>query len=529
MRVLLINAPYPLAEFPILHLGLTYLAAVLENEGVEVQILDLLVTRYSPEKIERKIQEFRPQICGTSCVTMNYHMGSEILRVCKEVDPSITTIIGGPHVSFAVEEALQEAGWIDLVVKKEGERTLLELVSVLGRRGDLRDVKGIGFRLNGQIVMTEERPFIEDLDELPLPARRLLPLSRYRALRSGCSVITSRGCPFNCIFCCGSRMIGRRARLRSPEKVVDEIEFVCKNLGFSQILIEDDLFTVNHRHVYEICDEIIKRGLGVDWRAFARVDTVDRPLLERMREAGCSWICYGVESGNQEILDMAKKKVTLAQTREAVELTKEVGIEALASFIIGLPGETKETLAETIRFAKDLGCRYGFHVLAPFPGTEVRELAESFGLRILTDDWQRYDANQAVAETSGASARDLNDVAERYNEDVAVYLEYQREAASAGKLNKKELAELQERDSRDFVWQLLKKDVIERLGRTELMDYPPRVNDCTQKLSRKIAKELAQPLDFVGRELGRLIRDGELVYELNEQGGKHYLIWKWKD
>jgi radical SAM superfamily enzyme YgiQ (UPF0313 family) len=255
MKTLLINPPYPFQEFPIIPMGLLYLAGILEKHDYEVDILDLLVSKYTKDKIKKKLDEFQPDIVGVTCVTMNYHTASDILRYCKSVNPDMMTIIGGPHVTFAAEETLNEAPWIDVVIRGEGELTMLDIVG--GKR--LEDIPGIAFRSDG-INYTPDRLLIENLDDLPLPARHLFPLSRYHALASHCSLITGRGCPFNCIFCVGSKMGGRRARFRNPRLVVDEIEQGLA-LGFEEVNFEDDLFTLYHKHLNAICDEIIERDL----------------------------------------------------------------------------------------------------------------------------------------------------------------------------------------------------------------------------------------------------------------------------
>ncbi len=211
MRTLLISPPYPLSEVPIIPMGLAYIAGTLEKNGYEVQVLDLLVSRESKDKVKRKLEQFQPDFVGTTCVTVNYHIASDILKYCKQVNPDVITIIGGPHVSFTAAETLNEAPWIDIVAVGEGESTMLDLVA--GKK--YKDIPGIVFRANTTIEQTARRPLIQNLDELPLPARHLFPLSRYRALDAACSLMAGRGCPFSCIFCVGSKMGGRRMRYRN--------------------------------------------------------------------------------------------------------------------------------------------------------------------------------------------------------------------------------------------------------------------------------------------------------------------------
>ena len=515
MRTLLINTPYPSTECPTMTLGLAYVAAVLEKEGIEVQVQDFLVSKYSKEKLAGKVADFAPEIVGITSVTMNYPIASRILRDCKEIDGNIITVIGGPHASFWTEEALTEAPWIDIVVRGEGEYTMLEIA----RGKHFPEIDGIGFREKGDTVLTRPRQWIENLDELPFPARHLFPLSRYRAISGECELITSRGCPFHCIFCVGHKMVGRKGRFRNPKLVVDEVEKILE-YGFTIINVVDDLLTLNRRHLNAFCDEVTARKLKFKWTAFSRVDTVNPELLGRMKEAGCSFICYGVESGNQKILDIVRKKITPEKVKEAVRLSKDAGIKSLASFIIGLPGETKETLKETADFAKGLGTYYGFHLLSPFPGSEVRQRAEEYGLRILTDDWLQYNANEAITETESVSAEELNEVDRNYKREVSVYTGYLEELEREGKLDRVEWEDLEQvkvRRSGEIVSQLLHGDIIENLGSMETG------GDVVAELADRVSKEIAYPLRYLRQVTQDMVNQGMLKYELHQ--GK--VTWRW--
>ena len=505
MKTLLINPPYPFQEFPIIPMGLLYLAAILEQNDYEVDVLDLLVSRYTKDKIRRKLEQYQPDIVGVTSVTMNYHTASDILKHCKSVNPDVVTVIGGPHVTFASVETLNEAPWIDIVVMGEGEQTLVDIVS--GKKLDYID--GIAFRSDG-VKVTAQRALIENLDELPLPARHLFPTSRYHALASHCSLITGRGCPFNCIFCVGSKMGGRRARFRDPKLVVDEIEQGLA-LGFGEVNLEDDLFTLNHTHLHAICDDIIARGLKFKWSVFARVDTVNPVVLQKLKLAGCDWLCYGIESGNQQILDIVKKKITLDKIRESVKMAKDAGVNVLASFILGLPGETKETLLQTMEFAQELDTYYGFHVLAPFPGTEVREKADEYGLEILTSDWAKYDANRPVSRTKGASPEDITDALHKYYRGLRIVPDEPEES----KGDRVEPAKPQRRSP--LAWALLSGDVIESLGGIEHRQGP------VEDLADRIAKLIPYPPQQIRENLTSWVEQGLMKYDLKDG----HLVWRW--
>jgi radical SAM superfamily enzyme YgiQ (UPF0313 family) len=506
MKTLLINPPYPFSENPVMPMGLLYVGAVLERSGHEVQVLDLLVSRYSSEKIKDKITEYQPDIIGTTSVTLNYPVASDILKYCKAVNKDIITVIGGPHVTFTPVETLNEAPWIDIVVRGEGERTILDIVS--GRK--LSEIDGIAYRdKKGGIKLTKERRLIENLDELPPPARHLFPLSRYHALDTSCTVITSRGCPFSCIFCVGSKMGGRRMRYRNPKLVLDEIEQGLA-LGFKEVDIEDDLLTVNHKHLFAICDGMMERGLKFKWRAFSRVDTVNMEVLRKMKQAGCVGLLYGVESGNQEILDRIKKKITLDKVKEAAKMANAVGIDVQATFILGLPGETRETLAQTLDFAQGLDVFYGVHVLSPFPGTEVREKADEYGIEILTSDWSKYDCNRSVTRTKDVGPDEITAFLYRYYRGLRLTPE------DLAGIKSNHSQEREERRS-PLVWAILHGDVIESLGTMK------REGDPVEGLIRKLAEIVPYPLQQIRENIAKWVKDDLLRYDVKDG----HLLWHW--
>ncbi len=414
MRVLLINPPYPFEESPTPPFGLISLAAYLIEQGAEVRIEDYIVTPYSADRARRVIGEFRPDVIGATAVTMNVKPALSILADCKEAAPGAVTVMGGPHVTFDADAVLREYAHVDYIVRGEGELTFHEMLSLVEAGRPLGGVLGISYRDGGVVRHNPMRPFIEDINMLPYPARQLISLGKYRALGFPINMVTSRGCPHKCIFCVGNRMVGNKVRYFDVTRVVDEFELLA-TMGFKQINIVDDLFTSHKRRCIEICDEIVRRGIRHPWTAFARVDTVSEDLLAALKRAGCTTLCFGIESGNQEILDLVKKKITLEKARRAVELCRAAGIDPMTSYILGLPGETPETVRKTMEFAKGLSSNYGFHILAPFPGTEVREKSDEYGMRILTSDWDLYDANRSVAETEFISHEEIDRIVNEFN------------------------------------------------------------------------------------------------------------------
>jgi radical SAM superfamily enzyme YgiQ (UPF0313 family) len=516
MRILLINPSYPFEEFPRLLVTLPYVAAALRAAGHEVEILDLLLSRTTPDKIERRMQRLRPQLVGITSVTLNHHIANAIGEVVRKCDGACPIVMGGPHVSFEIEGSFRDLPALDYVGIGEGEHTMVELARALEGRMDLRDVRGLALRHDGGIKRTAPRPLEDDLDRLPPPARDLVPLARYLAFDSHASVVTSRGCPYECIFCSAPAWTGRSVRYRTPSLCVDEIEELAAQ-GFREITIEDDLFTLYRKHFMAVCGELVRRDTGIRWNAFSRVDTISPEIVETMARAGCQAICFGVESGSQEVLDLVKKRSSLDKVKEAMRMTQDVGISALASFIIGLPGETEETLRKTVEFANELhqefGSLYGFHILSPFPGTEVRDKASEYGLEILTSDWTQYDANHVVTRTPGADRGVIQSVADEYEQTMERYLRYQDWLFAQGRLEGYERQMYLRRRRQSLLWQLLLNDTIESL--------PAFRGDPPRELEAAIAAATGVAPDVVAEETARVLALRALVGEPTPEGVRY--------
>jgi len=526
LRVLLISTAHPLEENPLPPLSLAYLAAALESNGIEVQVLDFLVNRYRPEKVRQKLEEYQPQLVGVTCVTLNYYLASEMLEVCKTVNPDIVTVIGGPHASFTPGETLLEAPWIDIVVIGEGERTIVELVETVAGDGSLHDIAGIAFMDQGTLVKTDPRSLIDNIDSLPVPARHLIPLSRYRALGSPCTVITSRGCPYGCIFCSGRRMLGRKVRFRDPGLVVDEIAKIKQDYGFQQVNIVDDTFTVNHPHAYQVCEEMLRRNLDMNWSAFARVDNMTDELAALMKRAGCNMVLFGVESADEGILKTIRKGLTPDDVRNGVRIATGAGIQVYCSFIIGLPGESQDTIQKSISFTneinRDYGAEYGYHMLSPLPGTELYEKAADYGLRILSRDWADFDANRPIVETETMSREMATEAMAYYDELVGHAWADIKQWAEDG--DKGCIARLENKESAEFVWNLLQEDIIGD-GATASAVTSPIPAEAEAELTRQLASRLALPPETVQRQIGRLVQEGLIQLVPVAEGFQ----WKWSD
>lgn len=524
MRVLLLSTPHPLEESPLPPLSLSYLSAVLAQEGIEVRIADFLVTRYQPNKLRRQLQEYRPHVVGATCVTLNYPIARRMLKVCKAFDPGIFTVIGGPHVTFAQHETLLQSPWIDAAVIGEGERTLIELVRAVEQGQDIGSVPGIAFAEDGRVVESPARARIENLDELPMPARELLPMARYRALGTPCTIITSRGCPFECIFCSGRRMFGPRVRFRNPGLVVDEIEKIQRDFGPGKINIVDDTFTLNHDHARAVCEEMLRRNLEVSWSVFARVDRINEELSQVMKRAGCEWMLFGVESADEGILKTIKKGISTETVERAVKTATEAGINVFNSFILGLPGESWDTAINSMSFADDLlhkyGAKYGFHMLSPLPGTDLYEKAHDYGIRILSRNWARYNANEPITETPTMSREMTREAIGIYNRGIEGAWDDIRRRAREGDAECFDQVEGQERVR--FVWTLLQDDLIEKLGSIRSLSAG-NPGDAEAELARRLSRRLGLDMESVRRRIGELGAGGVLRLEGDDNG----LEWQW--
>ncbi|MCG6909539.1 MAG: B12-binding domain-containing radical SAM protein [Deltaproteobacteria bacterium] len=528
-RFLLVNPFYPISETPSPPLGLAFLAGALEAAGVDVEILDLVVFPYAKKRLQSILKRFDPQFVGFTAVTMNIENALSVLRDVKSLSPDIMTVMGGPHVTFCAEETMRAVPEIDFVVLGEGEETVVELVASPRRPESWSHIRGLVYRDGDGISSSGPRPFIQNIDTLPDPARHLVPLGRYRALGLPVSMTTSRGCPFKCIFCVGRKMVGGRVRYRNPLKVVDELAYLDR-LDFSQINIADDLFTAAPRHCLSVCDEIIARGMDVRWTSFARVDTVSPEVLQRMKAAGCTAVSFGVETGNPEMLKRIKKGITLDQVVAAVEMCTDAGITPHASFILGLPGETRETIAETVAFGeklKAMGVLYGFHLLAPFPGTAVRENCRNYDLKIESHDWNDYHANRAIVSTRGATREMLDKVVLDWEKNFDIWLDKIKTRRASGEADEEEAWPLTNLEHTVLLYDMMMKRVLENLGPVP-GDMPDSArgeptDSALEHLVERIQDFLEPSREEILNTLRHAVRGGYL--RLTEKEG--FKQWEW--
>ena len=378
-------------------LGLAYLASVARNEGFDVKIIDSLAENLSFNELEKKIKEYDPDVVGITSTTTSIPDAYKVAEISKRINPNVITVIGGPHVTFVPELTLKESPYIDIVVRGEGEEIFKQLLHNLDKGKKLSNIRGITYRENNRIRSNPPMPLIKDIDNIPIPAFDLLPMEKYQFGKKRFGVIiTSRGCPFQCIFCSSSLQFGKKWRAHSVERVIEELKILHDEFKIREIEFLDDTFTLSKKRAQEICKAIIQEGLDISWSASSRVDTFDLDTAVYMKKAGAHTIYFGIESGSEKTLKFIKKGITLTQAIDAVKIAKKAKLRTLGSFIIGFPYEKEEDMRKTIRFAKFLDVDFAqFTVATPYPGTELWNIAVTKNL-LLTKNWRNYTTTKVV-------------------------------------------------------------------------------------------------------------------------------------
>ena len=381
-------------------LGMLWIAGHLRASGFDINFLDQQV---DDRDLALLTEELKPDLVLIGGTTHSRFAAYDAAALVKEAAPSTCVVYGGPHASFTSQDTLHANPAIDITVRGEGEETSLELAQWIqsGQRvQELPRIKGIAYRDEGTVIENEPRRYIEDLNMLEMPARDLVPMERYGMTMdympdvSGTSLITARGCPVRCTFCSAAAMFGSSYRMRSPRKVVDEIEAVMNTYGFKGIKIFDSTFTLNRNHVEEILDELEKRRMCFPWECEIRANTVTKDLLARMQKSGCYYVDLGVESGSQRVLDHSiHKGIRIEEAEQVLRWTSELGIKTKAFFCIGHPGETLEEGRETLRMIRRnsssmrmIAYRTGIHI---YPGTYVYNYANERNLLPEEFSWSK--------------------------------------------------------------------------------------------------------------------------------------------
>lgn len=397
-------------------LGLGYIASYLRKYG------DHAVQMYEPEAqgltytdIAEKIRTSAPDIVGITCTTPNYSRAIELAKVCR-MNSTAKIVIGGVHVSALPQFVMEEHAYlIDCVVVGEGEETMLEVVNAFQNNLTIENIKGLVYNNRGKITRNESRPFIEDLDSIPVPARDLIPQYLFKPnmhnarYRNCYSVLTSRGCPFKCSFCAARIVSGVKYRMHSAEYVLEEIDMLKREYSAQQIIITDDTFTLDHARLEKICKGMIDKKYNLAWFCFSQVNTVDKKMLSLMRQAGCYSIGFGVESASESVLKRMGKPIKPERVKETISIANRLGIKTQAFYILGSPGETRMQMEDTIRFSREVNATLAFYnMLVPYPGT--REFDRCFASVPLKNiNWEQFVAvgESCVIRNPDVSPREI--------------------------------------------------------------------------------------------------------------------------
>lgn len=419
MKILLLQPNY---DAHVIHppLGLGYLAAYLRKKGHEVGLFDGTLRKATIEDFVAAISGFKPELVGLSVLTRGHFQVKAIIEAIKKKYPKLPVVVGGTQVTASPKEVVGDLG-ANFGVIGEGEVTLAELVESLADKKKRFDkILGLAYRKRGKIIVNDRRPLIKDLDQLPFPAWDLMPPSVYRIVpilepaRASpiAPIFASRGCPYNCSFCASNVTWRQKTRYRSVDNIIKEIKYLKSEYGVKEIHFADDNLTTDPRRTEAICRALINEKINLPWQcpSGVRVDSLTPRLLRIMRKAGCYALGLGIESGNQEILNRAEKKLNLSVIPGVLAAMKKVGIESYGFFILGLPGETKETIEETINFAlKNPFDNVWFNLLSPYPGSPL--FNEWLGERDFANiDWERHDCSTAVVGVNGLSLPELENM-----------------------------------------------------------------------------------------------------------------------
>lgn len=403
-KILLITPPYHSGVVESagvwLNVGFVYIAGRLRAAGYDPIIYDAMSYWHGYEDIERRIESEKPDVVATTAFTAEVIDALKVLKLAKDVNPRIVTVVGNVHPTFCYEEMLRDhSGYVDFIVRGEGEETMVELMDALFAGGDMSKVKGIAYGENGGIVVTPSREFIKDMDMLPT-AWDLIdwPIYMYRPMEDSTLAIvsSSRGCPQYCSFCSQQLFWQRRWRSRSPDNFVRELEYLRDTYGVNVVMVADETPTLSRERWEKILDLLIERDVGTKILMETRVDDIlrDEDIMWKYRKANIDHIYVGVEATTQETLDIFKKDIKVEQSKKALDLINEYGIVSETSFVLGMPDDTKERIRNTVELAKFYNPDLAFFLaIAPWPYSEIYPLLKSY---IEIYDYSKYNLVEPV-------------------------------------------------------------------------------------------------------------------------------------
>lgn len=421
-RILLIEPPFfrfKGANSEIFPMGLGYVASLLHSRGYTVRVYngeqfgekektDVISYKELVEshekfikglhteehfiwkEVEHYLRKYNPTLVGMGTTTTKMRSALTIAKIVKQVNPTIKIVIGGLHATTMPEDILKSKD-VDFVVRGEGEFTFLELIQALEKNASYTEIKGLSYKNQSQqFVHNSERPYLENLDELPFPNKSLI-IDEQKEKATYRIIFCSRGCPYRCNYCNTASIWGRKVRYHSVQRIVAEMKKIKQEEKTNSIQFFDDTFTLYPKWVAALCNEMIKEEVNMTWSCLTRIDKLDTATLTLMKKAGCTGIAMGVESGSQRVLDAVKKDLTLEKIMQGQKIINEVGIPWDAFIMLGMPYETKEDMRATITLMKKLQCRsLILSVFTPYPGTELYEVTKQMGLITATGDWEHY-------------------------------------------------------------------------------------------------------------------------------------------
>lgn len=401
-------------------IGICYVAASLMKAGFEVEIIDVIGENLTRDGFRKRLSAIDARYYGVGGLVTAFNNVLDIIKMIREKDPK-SFIFAGNTVGYTIPEILFKNSTVDAIVMGEGEITTVELVNTIKNGGKLEDVSGIALRnKDGKIIFTQPRPPIQNLDDLPYPAWDLVPMKNYfeNCGRNIYPISSVRGCPFNCIFCCKT-FIGYKVRSRSPQSILDELLEVKKRFNIDTFEFFDDLFIYNKKRVLEFCDLKINSPLkDMSWVASARANSLDEEVCEALKKAHCYELGIGFESASQEVLDYYKKGITKEQSQKAIDLCKKHGISlGGASFMIGSPIETVDSVRVSAEFCKKNGLRYSPHFATPFPKTPMYDYAIQKGL--IKDEFEYIKKISRI----GATQQLIINLTENFKDEELVELQ----------------------------------------------------------------------------------------------------------
>lgn len=439
-------------------LGLAYIASVLENAGHIVKIFDQTLDRNkSHEEKTNEIVDFSPEIVGISAMSHNYSIALKVAIYVKTMTGA-SIVFGGPHPTIMPEDVLRNE-FIDFVIMGEGEEVFLKLCQNYVTK-DFRGVDGLCYKENDKIIIQPKNHFIENLDTMPLPARHLLDLDKYRLVddfgNKMVTIISSRGCPYRCTYCFKG-LFGTVYRQRSSNNIIEEIKHCIDRYGYKSFYFIDDLFTLNSERVKELTNEIINLGVDIRWQCLARVNNATLGMFQQMKNAGCYKVHFGIESGNQDVLNKIRKGITLDQIRNAVKYCEKAKIRTKGYFMLGMPGDTKERMQDTIDFAKELKLNdLMFSITTPFPGTELWKLIDKNNIMSFSDAfYYSCDSDEVkifhnMSDATDEDIIEMSRIAKKITDSTSMKIYCERNFGNT---------------IGPFAWQLSKIPIFKRIGK----------------------------------------------------------------